>query len=111
MLADVLQPILEELKREIIARNETQVVDVHVFTLDDGEDSDNRRDEPDFEHDNLRENGTHHEHHHVQHQPENEDSIENEVFDEVEEIIVEERKLSRKFSGIADMLERKMEAG
>ena len=32
------------------------------------------------------------------------------ITDEVKEIIKEERKLSRKFSGIADILERKMAA-
>ena len=34
----------------------------------------------------------------------------NVITEEVEEIIKEERKLSRKFSGIADILERKMAA-
>ena len=35
----------------------------------------------------------------------------NVITEEVEEIIKEERKLSRKFSGIADILERKMAGG
>ena len=38
-------------------------------------------------------------------------SVHDEVFEEMDGIIKEERKLSRKFSGIADILEKKMEAG
>ena len=59
-----------------------------------------------------------HEHHHVHHNhdeatggDEKKESGGNVITEEVEEIIKEERKLSRKFSGIADILERKMAGG
>ena len=51
----------------------------------------------------------HHDNQH--HHGEEHKTVDNEIIHEVGEIIQEERKLSRKFSGIADILEKKMEAG
>ena len=59
-------------------------------------------------HDQLHDHG-HNNHYHGDEKRGN--SVHDEVFEEMDGIIKEERKLSRKFSGIADILEKKMEAG
>ena len=113
VLAEILQPFLDDLNKEIIAKNETQVldanqanyleVDAHVFSLHEGGDSHEKMNHT------AHDSNHHHDHHHahgVEH-----DTVDNEEIPEVGEIIGEERKLSRKFSGIAKILEKKMEAG
>ena len=116
VLAEILQPFLDELKKEIIAKNETKVIDakqatspimdVHVFSLDKGKNSD-----LDFDHAHTHgHNHLHDDNYHDDHEEEQKVD-DNEIIQEVAEIIDEERKLSRKFSGIAEILERKMEAG
>ena len=129
ILASILQPVLNDLKNEIITSKETAVVDanesvhstedntvndVHVFTLEEGDlenkiiHRDQLHDHPhDHAHNQVQDHVNDH-HHHLDNER---DSVENEVFKEMDEIIKEERKLSRKFSGIADILEKKMEAG
>ena len=135
ILASILQPFLDDLKNEIITSKETAVVDakkattsvhstedntvndVHVFTLEEGDGSDleNKIIHRDQLHDHLHDHAHNqvqdhvNDHHH--HLDNERDSVENEVFKEMDEIIKKERKLSRKFSGIADILEKKMEAG
>ena len=112
VLAEILQPFLDDLKKEIIVKNETQVVDakqapemdVHFFSLHEGGDSDDGIDNT--AHDNVH----HHDHQH-HHHGEGHNTVDNEIIQEVGEIVAEERKLSKKFSGIADILEKKMEAG
>ena len=114
VLAEILKPFLVDLKKEIIAKNETQVVDakqanspevdIHVFSLHEGGDSDDRIDHT------AHDNDHHHDHQHHDHDKEH-NTADNEIIQEVGEIIDEERKLSSKFSGIADILEKKMEAG
>ena len=120
ILANILQPILDNLKSEIIASNETLVVDAkqhpqgmedHVFSLI--EDEDNIIVHSDHDH-HLHHHDHHHDHdqqHQHHHHEEEHVAVDKELIKEVDEIIQEERKLSRKFSGIADILEKKMEAG
>ena len=102
------------MKKQIIAKNETQVVaikqanspqvDSHVFSLHEGGDSDGRTDPTEHDID--------HHHHHNQHgDGEAHDTVDNEEIEVVDEIINKERKLSGKFSGIAKILEMKMEPG
>ena len=68
--------------------------------------------DPQNDNDHLQSYDHHHDHQHDHmHSKEKLDVVENEIVHEVVEILDEERKLSRKFSGIADILERKMEAG
>ena len=132
ILASILQPFLDDLKNEIITSKETAVVDakkattsvhstednkvndVHVFTLEEG-DLENKiihRDQlHDHPHDHVHDQVQVHVNDHHHHLDNERDSVENEVFKEMDEVIKEERKLSRKFSGIADILEKKMEAG
>ena len=74
---EILKPLLDDLKKEIIARNETQFVDTKKEKKSGDSD-----------------NGHFHSHAHDHH-------FKN----------YEERKLSRKFSRIADILERNMETG
>ena len=125
ILANILQPILDNLKNEIIARNETQVVDAeqyplgieaHVFSLNEDagttivhSDHDDHLHYQDHHHDNHH-NHDHQHHAHPHHEVEH-STVDNEIIQEVGEIIGEDRKLSMKFSGIADILEKKMEAG
>ena len=113
VLAEILQPFLDDLKKQIIAKNETQVVDAkqanylkvdaHVFSLHEGGDSDEKKNHT------AHDSNHHHDHHHAHGVEHN--TVNNEEIPEVGVIIGEERKLSRKFSGIAKILEKKMEAG